>query len=164
VYLDGDTKYPTLVGTGTEDYMGSGWGLRTFADQYTGCLVANSEEREWAFYRYHIPDPIYFRSDCRVVMQQLGGDSRDDLRKIYEKGAKLIPVTVTAPDHSRQWNLMEMKDPPKLDDADFPLGWVNFYRKDNYSATAYFYLDKPVSDLPPLAPVAERTRGIQHTE
>jgi hypothetical protein len=34
--------------------------------------------------------------------------------------------------------------------------WMNFYRSDDYSATAYFYLDKPVSNLQPLAPVEAR--------
>ena len=39
-------------------------------------------------------------------------------------------------------------------DDDFPNGWVNFYRMDDYSATAYFYLDKPASELSEL-PSAE---------
>lgn len=45
-----------------------------------------------------------------------------------------------------------------LDDPACPDGWVNFYRMDDYSATAFFYLDKPVSELPPLAEVGERER------
>ena len=31
VYLDGDRENPTLVGTGTEDYIGSGWGQGEYA-------------------------------------------------------------------------------------------------------------------------------------
>jgi len=34
--------------------------------------------------------------------------------------------------------------------------WLNFYRSDDYAATAYFYLDRPVSNLPVLPPVGER--------
>jgi hypothetical protein len=53
-----------------------------------------------------------------------------------------------------------MKSPPRLTDSGFPLNWVNFYRKDNYSATVYFYLDKPGGHLPPLASAPDRMRGI----
>lgn len=41
------------------------------------------------------------------------------------------------------------------DEKNFPKSFINFYRLNNYSATAYFYLDKPGSDMPPLAPVSE---------
>ena len=30
MYIDSDTKYPTIVGTGSEDYIGSAWGLGIF--------------------------------------------------------------------------------------------------------------------------------------
>jgi hypothetical protein len=160
IYLDGDSTYPTLAGTGTEDYLGSGWGLGTFANQFTGCLIADPKNREWVFYRYHIPDPVYFHENIKVTIQQIGGGQLKGVRKIAKQGAPLIPVSVTASDYSKQWNLLDMVSPPKLTDTDFPLGWVNFYRKDNYSATVYFYLNKPESNLPPLAPVAERIKGI----
>lgn len=160
VYLDGDSTFPSLVGTGTEDYLGSGWGLGRFVNRYTGCLLADPAARAWAFYRYHIPDPIYFNKSCKVAIQQMGGDGRDNVRKLVQGGATLIPVSVTAPDYSRQWSLLDMKSPPRLTDSGFPLNWVNFYRKDNYSATVYFYLDKPGGDLPPLASAPDRMRGI----
>ncbi len=35
-----------------------------------------------------------------------------------------------------------------------------FYRVDNYSATAYFYLDKPENNLPPLAPLEQRLKAF----
>ena len=56
-----------------------------------------------------------------------------------------------------------MEDPsfPDINDDKFPADeWVNFYRVDNYSATAYFYLDKPENELPPLQPLTERLIGI----
>jgi len=34
---------------------------------------------------------------------------------------------------------------------------VMFYRSDDVSATAYFYLDKPANSLQPLQPLAIRT-------
>jgi len=51
-----------------------------------------------------------------------------------------------------------LDNPIALTDSKFPKGWINFYRIDDYSATAYFYLDKPVSNLKALAPVEERVK------
>ncbi|MBS0030999.1 glycoside hydrolase family 172 protein [Chitinophaga sp. 22321] len=158
VYLDGDKNYPTLVGTGTEDYIGTGWGQGAFAHLYQGCPIADDKKKQWAFYRYHIPDPIYFHSGCRVSIQQIGGTGRNELRAISKAGARMKPVTVTTP----QTVAKILEDPayPGLFDERFPNGWVNFYRLDNYTATAYFYLDNPENNLPALAPLAERLEGI----
>jgi len=35
-----------------------------------------------------------------------------------------------------------------------------FERSDDWSSTAYFYLDRPENGLPRLAPVGERTAGM----
>ena len=44
MYLDGDSDSPTLVGTGTEDYLGSGWGQDQFANLYQGSHVVDSKK------------------------------------------------------------------------------------------------------------------------
>jgi len=49
-----------------------------------------------------------------------------------------------------------MENRPSIQNEDFPDGWVNFYRIDDWSATAYFYIDSPSTNLPPLEPVAFR--------
>ena len=157
MYVDGDTKLPTLIGTGTEDYIGTAWGQGAFSHQYQGCPIADEPNRQWTFYRYHIPDPVYFATDIRVVIQQMGGDMTASVKKIAEGGAKLIPVTVAT--QNDLLKLLEMNPVPKISDQNFPEGWTNFYRLDNYSATAYFYLDKPVNSLPALAIVGDRTAG-----
>lgn len=36
-----------------------------------------------------------------------------------------------------------------------------FERQDDWSSCAYFYLDKPTSNLPPLAPVEPRVAGLK---
>ena len=59
VYLDGDTANPTLVGTGTEDYIGTAWGQGVYAHRYQGCLAADGKTRRYAFYRLHVPDPHF---------------------------------------------------------------------------------------------------------
>jgi hypothetical protein len=158
IYTDGDTDLPTLNGTGTEDYIGTGWGQGQFVHQYQGCLVADEANRQWAFYRYHIPDPVYFSSACRVEIQIMGGEMTDNVRKYVKNGAALIPVTVAT--EKELIKLFERNPMPKLSDADFPQGWTNFYRSDDVSATVYFYLDAPVNGLPAIQPAAVRVKGL----
>jgi hypothetical protein len=57
--------------------------------------------------------------------------------------------------------LLERSPVPPLDSPGLPDGWVNFYRRDDVSATVFLYLDTPSSDVPALAPVAERIAGLQ---
>ena len=158
MYVDGDKELPTLIGTGTEDYIGTAWGQGSFAHMYQGCPVADEAARQWTFYRYHVPDPVYFTSNIKVTIQQMGGDVTPNVKKMAQAGAPLIPVTVAT--STGFIKLLEMEKAPKLSDTDFPDGWTNFYRLDNYSSTAYFYLDKPVSNLPPLAPLGVRLEGL----
>ena len=88
IYVDGDREYPTLVGTGTEDLVGSAWGLGLFNNLYQGCLLGQNRHGVWGMYRYHIPDPVYFHSDIRVTLQQMSGaDGRTDYQK--HKAGKL---------------------------------------------------------------------------
>jgi hypothetical protein len=158
VFLDGDRDLPTLVGTGTEDFIGTGWGQGAYAHRFQGCLIADTERDHWAFYRYHVPDPVYFASDCRVTIQQIGGNQKPVVIGLMEKGAPLIPITIHEVD---TLHLLLEKDPvPELTDPDLPDGWTNFYRSDDVSSTAYFYLDRPTSGLPGLQPVAERIAGL----
>lgn len=78
MYLDGDREFPSYCGTGTEDYAGLGWGFLPTAYLYHGCSLA--ESNYFSFYRWYLPDPIYWRKDGRVVIQQLG----------YRKGQGLV--------------------------------------------------------------------------
>lgn len=158
IYTDGDTDLPTLNGTGTEDYIGTGWGQGHFVHQYQGCLVADEANRQWAFYRYHIPDPVYFSSACKVTIQMMGGEMTDKVRGYSKNGAPLIPVTVAT--DKELIKLFERNPSPKLNDDDFPQGWTNFYRSDDVSATAYFYLDSPVNGLPTIQPAAVRIKAL----
>ena len=43
-YIDGDTNYPTLCGTGTEDYIGTGWGQGQICASVPGMPVGGREE------------------------------------------------------------------------------------------------------------------------
>ena len=159
MYMDGDTEYPTIVGTGTEDYIGSAWGLGTFANTYQGCTVANDSTRQYNFYRWHIPDAIYFNRDIKVVLQQIGGWMKNDVRELLKKGVNLKPITVDGP--GGFMSLLDTPGAPDIMDEKFPDGWVNFYRVDDYSAVSYFYLDKPSSSLPPLPAVEIRIKNVK---
>ena len=56
---------------------------------------------------------------------------------------------------------LDMDNPPKLEDEDFPGGFsTNFYRSDDVSATAYFYLNKPSNNLPAIQAVEQRTEAM----
>jgi hypothetical protein len=156
MYIDGDSLYPTINGTGAEDYIGSGWGLGTFANLYQGCTVADGAKREYDFYRLHIPDAVYFNDDIRVSIQQIGGGDINEVKSLLKNGIKLKPVSID--NDTKFYRLFELKD-STLDN--YSKGWVNFYRIDDYAVTAYFYLDKPVNDLPGLENVAERIKGVK---
>jgi hypothetical protein len=75
MYIDGDTNYPTICGTGAEDYFGSGWGLiDQFATKELGSPIIDG--KYISCYRFHERDPIYFNEDIKVTIQQLGNDGK----------------------------------------------------------------------------------------
>ena len=145
VYLDGDTAHPTLCGTGSEDYAGSGWGLGAFSHLYQGCTYANTESLSYCFYRYHIPDPIYFHSDIRVTIQQLGCWAPNCVAQFRE---------AKRPIYSAEHGTAVDWSDPKL--AKYGI----FERQDDVSSCAYFYLDRPDNDLPALMSAEDRSRGL----
>ena len=162
MYLDGDTENPSLTGTGTEDYIGTGWGQGVFFNKYTGCSVADAADRLWSFYRFHIIDPIYFGQDCRVTIQQMGGTSKKNVIAMQKNGVKLIPVTINGND-SRPVPIYKKDSVVNLESPQLPGddAWTNFYRSDDVSAVAYFYLDSPKDDLPAIQDLAMRTWHLE---
>lgn len=160
IYLDGDTQYPTIVGTGSEDYPGSGYGLGKFNHRFQGCLVADNKKGEYGFYRYHIPDPVFFHTNCKVTLQQMGSAPVKQVMELMDKGAPLKLVSFVPDDTSQPFiKFLEMPAVPDL--KTLPAGWVCFDRSgDDFSAVAFFYLDSPENGLPPMQGVDLRTKGI----
>jgi len=158
MYLDNDTDLPTLVGSGTEDYIGTAWGQGKFCTRYTGCLFAGGEKNQWAFFRYHIPDPIFFKNDIKVTIQQIGGNEKANVIGLQKNGVPLIPITLY--EIPKIHMLFNPEKPVDLVSKDLPEGWTNFYRSDDFSSTAYFYLDKPENDLPPIQSIQIRTTKL----
>ncbi len=163
IYLDGDEQHPSLVGTGTEDFIGSGWGQGEYASRSFRSLVSDRDSDIYTFYRYHIADPIYFHKDCKVTLQQMGSADKNQLLKIRRKGGVVIPVWLLGKDGNKtyQHRLLDEKNPPKIEDKEFPVTATNYYRSDDVSATAYFYLDKPENNLPELPSLQLRMKDLE---
>ncbi len=85
-YLDGDDEWPTIASTGTEDYFLGSYNFwvanhyQVFTTPYSGLPQAitpdGSDPRftqsRFGMYRWHLTDPVHFRSDLRVTVQALG--------------------------------------------------------------------------------------------
>jgi len=76
-YIDGDTDHPTICGTGTEDYVGGAWGFgdQTYSTAFLGYPLfhcAAGQIIKHGLYRWHVMDPIRFKSDLKVTIHDLG--------------------------------------------------------------------------------------------
>jgi len=83
-YMDGDKEFPTICGTGAEDYFcGSynfdvGGEYREFSTAYSGLHQVirpdgtYKSNTRFGLYRWHITDPIRFEKDMKVTIQDLG--------------------------------------------------------------------------------------------
>jgi hypothetical protein len=95
-FIDGDSTFPTICGTGTEDYFCGSYNFENpntkqyqeFTTPYSGLVQVirpdgayNSQQR-FGLYRWHIMDPIRFESDLRVTIQALG----------WRSGGRYLPL------------------------------------------------------------------------
>ncbi len=115
-YMDGDREFPTICGTGTEDYFCGSYNFDVngqyveFSTPYSGLAQVirpdgtYSSQTRFSLYRWHIPDPIRFEKDLRVTIQALG----------WRSGGRYLPL------------------------------------QDDMAAVAFFYLDKPCTNIPKL--------------
>jgi hypothetical protein len=84
-YMDGDQEFPTICGTGTEDYFGGAWNFEfpqgqygVFSTPFLGMPQVlkpdglYQAQQRFGLYRWHIMDPIRFEEDLRVTIQALG--------------------------------------------------------------------------------------------
>ena len=80
-FLDGDSDYPTICGTGTEDYFGGAWGFeadgvtKIYSTPFMGYPLYRHESGEiprHGLYRWHVMDPIRFQENLKVTIQALG--------------------------------------------------------------------------------------------
>lgn len=83
-YLDGDKEFPTICGTGTEDYFCGSWNFdiggkyAEFCTPYVGLARVGDTDglyksnQRFSMYRWHLTDPVYFDEDIKVTIQALG--------------------------------------------------------------------------------------------
>lgn len=70
IYIDGDTTFPTICGTGSEDYVCLSYGMQQTPFLYHGCSL--NQDGYVSMYRWHLPDPVYWKNECRITIQQIG--------------------------------------------------------------------------------------------
>lgn len=95
-YMDGDKEFPTIIGTGTEDYFNGSYNFENqqtheyepFSSPYSGLAqvikpdgLYQSQQR-FGLYRWHIVDPVRFNSDLKVTIQALG----------WQSGGRYLPL------------------------------------------------------------------------
>ena len=102
-FMDGDGEFPTICGTGTEDYFCGSYNFENketrqyqeFTTPYAGLHQVirpdglYQSQMRFGLYRWHIMDPVRFQSDLRVTIQALGWRSghrylplRDDIASV----------------------------------------------------------------------------------
>ncbi len=84
VFLDGDGEYPTICGTGTEDYFGGAYDFEVAGEYVEYCTPymglakvmrpdgCYQSQQRFSMYRWHLGDAIYFDENIRVTIQALG--------------------------------------------------------------------------------------------
>jgi hypothetical protein len=81
IYVDGE-EFPSLYGTGSEDYFSDAWGMREDENPFYGCPLQESDflvGSKATVYRFHIPDPIPFTKSIRVTIEHGHANNRSDL-------------------------------------------------------------------------------------
>jgi len=79
IFIDDDTWPPSLHGTGTEDYFNHAWGMQDRFADYHGSILHESLVPPYSVsYRFHIPDPIRFRSRIKVTIEHGHGNHLSD--------------------------------------------------------------------------------------
>ena len=95
-YLDGDGEYPTICGTGTEDYFCGSYDFEdpathdryvSFSTPYTGFHAIEPDrlyrsQMRFGMYRWHLTDPVCFEQSLRVTIQALG----------WREGGRYLPL------------------------------------------------------------------------
>lgn len=85
-FIDGDSKFPTINGTGTEDYFCGSYNFENrktrqyqeFSTAYAGLHQvirpdgAYTSQQRFGLYRWHVMDPVRFNDDLKITIQDLG--------------------------------------------------------------------------------------------
>ena len=87
-YIDG-AKQPQIYGTGSEDYFNDAWGLRDSDGPWAGTPMAEGERlgSRLSAYRWHVPDPVAFKTSLRAEIEHAGWTANEDgsVRSAFEE-------------------------------------------------------------------------------
>jgi len=122
-FMDGDSTYPTICGTGTEDYFCGSYGFvhpktgryQDYTTPYAGFHQIIRPEDDFksqtrfGMYRWHIPDPIRFQQDLRVTIQALG----------WRSGGRYLPLQDDIASVAYWYQSLPTAPFPELPDKDF---------------------------------------------
>jgi hypothetical protein len=123
-FLDGDNEFPTICGTGLEDYFCGSYdfdlkkengGYRDFTTPYTGFSVIRPDglyasQTRFNMYRWHIMDPIRFKKDIRITVQALGWG---------KYGERFVPLQDDVASVAFWYQTLPTLPFPKLPDKDY---------------------------------------------
>ena len=123
-FMDGDTEFPTICGTGTEDYFCGSYnfdvgkengGYREFTTPYAGLPqvirpdgLYQSQQR-FGLYRWHIMDPVRFEQDLKVTIQALG----------WRSGGRYLPAQDDISSVAYWYQTLPTAPFPALPDKDY---------------------------------------------
>lgn len=122
-FMDGDTEFPTICGTGTEDYFCGSYNFEdphshdryvSFSTPYAGFHdiptdVLYRSQKRFGMYRWHIADPIRFEKDLRVTIQALG----------WREDGRYLPLQDDIASVAFWYQTLPAAPFPKLSDKDY---------------------------------------------
>jgi hypothetical protein len=119
-FMDDDGEFPTICGTGTEDYFGGAYNwdvdgrYTNFSTPFLGmhCFPTDDtyqSQRRFSLYRWHVMDPIRFESDLRVTMQALG----------WREDRRYLPLQDDISSVAYWYQTLPAAPFPELPDADY---------------------------------------------
>ena len=122
-YVDGDGQFPTICGTGTEDYFCGSYNFENrethqyqeFTTPYAGLPQVirpdglYQSQTRFGLYRWHITDPVRFKQDLRITIQALG----------WRSGGRYLPLQDDIASVAYWYQALPTAPFPELPDRDY---------------------------------------------
>lgn len=119
-FMDGDQEFPTICGTGTEDYFGGAWNwdvegkYTPYSTPFMGMQIFRPDglyqsQQRYSLYRWHVMDPIRFEQDMKVTIQALG----------WRDGGRYLPLQDDIASVAFWYQTLPTAPFPELADPDY---------------------------------------------
>jgi hypothetical protein len=112
IWIDDDDEFPTICGTGTEDYFGGAWCFGgDFSAPYLGYQKVSGDDigSRMTMYRFHVLDPVFFQRRIRIELQAIGWQSDTRYLPLEDDVASTAYWYQTLPSHPLR-TLAPLKD------------------------------------------------------